>query len=80
MVHDLIDAQRAFKAAKASGDEKGMSTARRVVDSAVRGLGERDPVWWADGDPDWNRRLVKNSPYAGWFNQQANGEAEASEL
>jgi len=80
LVNELMDARRAIKTAKASGDVDALATARRAVDSAKRGLGERGPVWWTDGEPDWNRHLVKNSPYAGWFNQQANGEAEAGEL
>jgi hypothetical protein len=29
-------------------------------------LGERGPVWWTDGAPDFNRKLVKNTPYADW--------------
>jgi hypothetical protein len=24
-------------------------------------------VWWSDGTPDYNRRLVKNTPYADWY-------------
>ena len=32
-----------------------------------RALGERGPVWWSDGAPDFNRRMVKNTPYAGWY-------------
>lgn len=80
LVQELMDARRAIKAAKANGDGEALVAARRAVDSAKRGLGERGPVWWTDGDRDWNRHLVKNSPYAGWFNQQANGEAEACEL
>jgi hypothetical protein len=30
-------------------------------------LGERGPVWWSDGQPDWNRHLIKNTPYGPWF-------------
>jgi len=30
-------------------------------------LGERGPVWWADGTPDYNRHLAKNTPYAEWY-------------
>jgi hypothetical protein len=30
-------------------------------------LGERGPVWWADGTPDLNRKLVKNTAYAAWY-------------
>ena len=26
-------------------------------------LGERGPVWWSDGAPDYNRHLIKNTPY-----------------
>ena len=40
---------------------------RARVDVAKRALGERGPVWWADGSPDWNRHLAKNTPYAAWF-------------
>ncbi len=76
LVNDLMDARRAVKTAKASGDADALATARRAVDSAKRGLGERGPVWWSDGERDWNRCLVKNSPYAGWFNRQANGDVD----
>jgi hypothetical protein len=69
LVHALMDARRAIKAAKASGDEAALAAARHAVDSAKRGLGERGPVWWTDGAPDLNRHLVKNTPYADWFNQ-----------
>ena len=40
---------------------------RAGVDKAKRALGERGDPWWSDGAPDWNRHLVKNTPYAGWF-------------
>ena len=40
--------------------------ARRRVDDAKRGLGERGPPWWQDGAPDFNRRMVANTPYAEW--------------
>lgn len=80
LVHELMDARRAVKSAKANQDGEALAAARRAVDSAKTGLGERGPVWWTDGEPDWNRHLVKNSPYAGWFYQQANGEAETGEM
>jgi hypothetical protein len=41
--------------------------ARQAVDAAKRGLGERGPLWWNDGAPDYNRRMVRNTPYAGWY-------------
>jgi hypothetical protein len=30
-------------------------------------FGEHGPVWWTDGAPDFNQRLVINTPYAGWY-------------
>jgi hypothetical protein len=62
-----MDARRAVKAAKASGDEGALLAARKAVEAAKVRLGERGPVWWTDGAPDLNRHLVKNTPYAGWF-------------
>lgn len=67
LVNDLMDARRAVKTAMTSGDPNDLASARRAVDSAKVGLGERGPVWWTDGEPDWNRYLVKNTPYAEWF-------------
>ena len=43
------------------------AAARRRVDEAKVGLGERGPVWWADGSPDYNRRLAANTPYRAWY-------------
>lgn len=42
-----------------------LMNARRAVNSAKRGLVERGPVWWTDGEPDWNRHMVKNTPMRG---------------
>ncbi len=67
LVNGLMDARRAVKAAKATGDLDGLTIARQAVNNAKRELGERGPVWWTDGAPDLNRHLAKNTPYAGWF-------------
>lgn len=67
LVHALMDARRAVKAAKASADEEGLAAARHAVNTAKVGLGERGPVWWNDGSPDFNRRMISNTPYADWF-------------
>ena len=40
---------------------------RSSVDRAKRALGERGPVWWTDGAPDYNRHMARNTPYAAWF-------------
>lgn len=53
LVRELMDARR--------------KRDRTRVDAAKRALGERGPVWWNDGAPDWNRRLAKNTPYADWW-------------
>jgi len=67
LVHDLMTARRAVGAALKSGDAAALKAARRGVDAAKVGLGERGPVWWADGTPDYNRHLAKNTPYAEWY-------------
>jgi hypothetical protein len=41
--------------------------ARAAVDAAKVALGERGPVWWSDSEPDFNRRMVHNTPYAVWY-------------
>ncbi len=65
LVQELMAARRAVRSAK--GDTEALAKARAQVDTAKRALGERGPVWWADGAPDYNRRLVKGTPYAEWF-------------
>jgi hypothetical protein len=67
LVKALMDARREVGAARRRGDEEGKALARSRVDEAKRALGERGPVWWSDGAPDFNRQLVKNTPYAQWF-------------
>ena len=60
-------ARRQVAAALRSGSAPDLAAARAAVDAAKHALGERGPVWWTDGAPDYNRRLVKNSPYASWY-------------
>jgi hypothetical protein len=67
LVSALMRARRAVKTAKQEADAGGEYAAHRDVDAAKQALGERGPVWWTDGDPDLNRHLVKNTPYAAWF-------------
>lgn len=67
LVKRLMDARRAVGRAKKAGDEDSERAARARVDEAKRGLGERGPVWWTDGAPDFNRRMAKNTPYAHWY-------------
>jgi hypothetical protein len=54
LVQVLMEARRAVKVAKATNDADQMRTARAEVDQAKRALGEKGPVWWSDGSPDYN--------------------------
>jgi hypothetical protein len=63
-VDALMDARRAVRDAK--DDPAAMKRARAKVHAAKVALGERGPVWWTDGAPDYNRMLAKNTPYAPW--------------
>jgi len=67
LVHALMDARRAVKAAQKAKDYAQLRAARAAVDTAKIALGERGPVWWTDGAKDYNRHLVKNTPYAAWY-------------
>jgi len=66
LVAQLMDARRAVGHALRAGDTVALADARQAVDAAKVGLGERGPVWWHDGTGDLNRRLARNTPYAGW--------------
>lgn len=66
LVNDLMCARRAVKAHH-DKDDAALAEARKAVNSAKIALGERGPVWWTDGAPDYNRHLVANTPYATWY-------------
>lgn len=66
LVTQLMKARRDVGAALKARDETAERRARAAVDEAKLGLGERGPVWWTDGAPDYNRRMVANTPYAAW--------------
>jgi hypothetical protein len=82
LVTRLMAARRAVKAAKRAeraseaGAADALATARDAVDAVKTALGERGPVWWQDGAPDLNRRLVRNTPYAEWYAALSAGEPE----
>ena len=66
-VKRLMDARRQVGAALKAADRDAERRARAAVDEAKHALGERGPVWWTDGAPDFNRKLAKNTPYAQWY-------------
>jgi hypothetical protein len=65
LVRELMSARRAVR--DAGEDAAAKQRARARVDAAKCALGERGAPWWNDGAPDYKRRLVKDTPYAGWF-------------
>lgn len=71
LVNQLMAARREVGAARRSGDQQLLAKAGAAVDAAKHALGERGPVWWQDGAPDFNRHLARNTPYADWYAAQA---------
>jgi hypothetical protein len=67
ITRELMDARRAVGSAKRSDDVVAERRARRAVHAAKVALGERGPVWWEDGAPDENRRVIQNTSYAEWW-------------
>lgn len=66
LVKSLSQARSALRRA-AGTTPAGRTVARKRVNEAKVGLGERGPVWWADGAPDYNRHLAVNTPYRAWY-------------
>lgn len=64
LVTALMNARRQLRGKRSAEDRMA---ARAAVDAAKVALGERGPVWWDDGEPDFNRRLVRSTPYAVWY-------------
>jgi hypothetical protein len=73
LVKELMSARRAVRAALESGVGDDLSSARARVQAAKEALGERGEPWWSDGAPDFNRRMVKNTPYGEWWQAQHAG-------
>ena len=67
LVNALMTARRDVGIALRSKDDTRLAQARAAVHAAKLALGERGPVWWTDGTPDYNRYLVKNTPYSEWY-------------
>ena len=67
LVADLMQARREVGKAVRGNDEIAERVARQAVDAAKHRLSERGTIWWHDGAPDYNRRMVGNTPYAEWY-------------
>ena len=77
LVNDLMKARSDVGRARRAGDAASEREARSRVHAAKVSLGERGPVWWDDGSPDYNRHLAKNTPYAEWFGRASGGAEPA---
>jgi hypothetical protein len=69
LVAELMSARRAVATALKADDGVAKTAARARVQAAKLALGERGPVWWDDGAPDYNQRkeggedaLLSSSP------------------
>jgi hypothetical protein len=71
LVNQLMDARRAVRDALKAQDKAAEKAARNKVHNAKVALGERGPVWWSDGAPDYNRHMASNTPYAEWWAKSA---------
>ena len=71
---ELMRARSAIGRALRAGDSVAERQARQCVHAAKVALGERGPVWWPDGAPDYNRRLVGNTPYGEWHGALETGK------
>ena len=67
LTSDLMRARSSVGRASRAADRDAERAARRAVHAAKVALGERGAPWWTDGTPDYNRRLVHNTPYRDWY-------------
>jgi len=67
LTSELMRHRAAVGRARRAENADAEQAARRKVNEAKIALGERGPVWWTDGAPDYNRYLVKNTPYRRWY-------------
>ncbi|WP_394804827.1 hypothetical protein [Sphingomonas agrestis] len=67
LVSELMAARRDVGSALRADDAAAEKAARARVDAAKHALGERGTPWWDDGAPDFNRHMVRNTPYADWY-------------
>lgn len=67
LTRELMKHRAAVGRAMRANDSAAEKAARQKVHEAKVALGERGPVWWDDGAADYNRHLVKNTPYREWY-------------
>ncbi|MFI2812154.1 MULTISPECIES: hypothetical protein [Microbulbifer] len=67
LTRELMRHRSAVGRARKAANEVAEKAAREGVHAAKVALGERGPAWWHDGAPDYNRYMVKNTPYRDWY-------------
>lgn len=67
LVRELMKARGDIRRGKQRDNAEQIAEARQRVHRAKIALGERGPVWWQDGTPDYNRHKVENTPYREWY-------------
>ena len=65
LVTQLMSCRRRLR-----GNTRNTTELRAQLNSLKRELGERGPVWWTDGAPDYNRHKVDNTPYRDWYRRE----------
>lgn len=65
LVDQLMSCRRRLKV-----NTRNRAALRAQLDTLKRALGERGPVWWTDGAPDYNRHKVYNTPYGEWYRRE----------
>lgn len=78
LVKELMAARRAVAQACKKGDGEAQAQVHAQVEQTKIALGERGPVWWEDGAPDYNRHMARNAPYAPWFAAQGTHAGDPS--
>lgn len=67
LVRRLMAGWSAKRQANKLEDTEKRDLAMQSINDAKIALGERGPVWWTDGAPDYNRHMARTTPYANWF-------------
>jgi hypothetical protein len=75
LVHELMKARSDVRRGGQRNDSEAIAEARQRVHQAKVSLGERGPVWWSDGAPDYNRHKVENTPYLEWYRAYVSEES-----
>jgi hypothetical protein len=73
LVKELMRLRNRIKQAIRAEDPAEERKARRALHRVKVALGERGPPWWTDGAPDFNRHMVRNTPYREWYDSMVHG-------